>query len=548
MATHVEKDVTDRMAQHNEDFVGLVQEAREATETEHQMSLWQGIKLYPKAVGWSMLLSTAIIMEGYDVVLLGTFYAYPAFQKKYGVLQPDGSYQLTAAWQSGLSNGANVGEILGLFINGIVSERYGYRKVMIVSLACLVGCIFIPFFAPNVHALEAGEILMGIPWGVFQTLTTAYASEVCPVVLRAYLCTYVNLCWVMGQLIASGVLRGLLSRTDQWAYRIPFALQWIWPIPILIGCLFAPESPWWLVRKGRTEDAERSLRRLTSANDPTFNAEQTIAMMVHTNEMEKQITAGQSYWDCFKGTDLRRTEIACVTWSIQNLCGSAFMGYSTYFYEQAGLAEADAFDMSLAQYAIGFMGTILSWFLMGHFGRRTLYLYGLVIMTVLLFIIGFVALAPESNNGARWAIGSMLLVYTFFYDSTVGPVCYSLVAEISSTRLRAKTIVLARNLYNVFGIVNGVITPFMLNPSAWNWKGKSGFFWGSMCFLCVVWTYFRLPEPKGRTYGELDVMFEQRISARKFSQTVVDPFHDVHQTKGKSYIDNEKDDSVSPTT
>jgi SP family general alpha glucoside:H+ symporter-like MFS transporter len=64
----------------------------------------------------------------------------------------------------------------------------------------------------------------------------------------------------------------------------------------------------------------------------------------------------------------------------------------------------------------------------------------------------------------------------------------------------------------------------MLNPDAWNWRGKAGFFWGSLCFLCVVWTFFRLPEPKGRTYGELDVLFERGVSARKFKSAEVDIF------------------------
>jgi SP family general alpha glucoside:H+ symporter-like MFS transporter len=100
---------------------------------------------------------------------------------------------------------------------------------MIVSLIAVTGFIFIPFFAKNLMDLQIGEILCGIPWSVFQTLTTAYASEVCPTQLRAYLTTYVNLCWVIGQLIGSGVLRSLVQRTDQWSYRIPFAIQWIWP-------------------------------------------------------------------------------------------------------------------------------------------------------------------------------------------------------------------------------------------------------------------------------------------------------------------------------
>lgn len=522
----------------NPDMPNLLNEAKEATNVEKSMSIRQAFKTYPKAVMFSIILSTAIVMEGYDVVLLANLYASPAFSKRYGnpTGNPKTPYQIPARWQAGLSNGANVGEILGLFINGIVSERYGYRKTMIVSLVAVAAFIFIPFFAKDLIDLEIGEILCGIPWGVFQTLTTAYASEVCPTQLRAYLTTYVNLCWVMGQLIGSGVLRSVVTRTDQWAYRIPFAVQWIWPVPIIIGVLFAPESPWWLVRRGRTEDAKKALLSLTSKKntDTAFNVDDTVAMMVTTNELERALESGTGYLDCFKGIDLRRTEIVCVTWSIQNLCGSAFMGYSTYFYEQAGLPTVDAFDMSMAQYAIGFLGTVGSWFLMSHAGRRTLYVNGLALLTLLLLLIGLISIS--NSKGAAWGIGSLLLVYTFTYDITVGPVCYSLVAEIPSTRLKTKSIVLARNVYNVIGIINNVIVPYMLNPTAWNWKGKAGFFWAGACFLCLLWSYFRLPEPKGRTYGELDILFEKRVSARKFKGTDVSPWAGGESPVGEADI------------
>jgi SP family general alpha glucoside:H+ symporter-like MFS transporter len=94
-------------------------------------------------------------------VLLANFYAFPSFNAKYGspTGDPTSPYQIPAPWQAGLSNGAGVGEILGLFINGIVSERYGYRKTMIVSLIAVIGFIFIPFFAKNLIDLEIGEIL-----------------------------------------------------------------------------------------------------------------------------------------------------------------------------------------------------------------------------------------------------------------------------------------------------------------------------------------------------------------------------------------------------
>ena len=97
-------------------------------------------------------------------MLLNSFYGLPQFNQKYGVKSSDGTYTVPAAWKSGLSNGALCGEILGLFVNGIISEKYGYRKTMIGALAMMVALIFIPFFSQNVQMLLAGEILCGIPW------------------------------------------------------------------------------------------------------------------------------------------------------------------------------------------------------------------------------------------------------------------------------------------------------------------------------------------------------------------------------------------------
>lgn len=156
----------------------MIMNAKAATEKEQRMTLWQGIKLYPKAVAWSMLISTCIVMEGFDIALVNNLYGFQKFNEKFGKIQPDGTYQISAPWQAGLSNGAQVGEIIGLFINGFVSERIGYRYTVMACLF-LIACFTTIFFtAQNVQTLLVGEILAGIPWGVFQTLTVTYASEV----------------------------------------------------------------------------------------------------------------------------------------------------------------------------------------------------------------------------------------------------------------------------------------------------------------------------------------------------------------------------------
>ncbi|KAK9251214.1 hypothetical protein V1507DRAFT_482535 [Lipomyces tetrasporus] len=504
----------------------LLSEAKDATAFEHQMTAREAFKIYPKAVMWSVLLSLAIVMEGYDTLLLGSFYALPAFVKKFGTLQPDGSYSVPAPWQAGLSNGAQVGAIIGLFFAGYASERFGYRKTMLTGLITITAFIFIQFFAPNVQVLQVAYVLCGLPWGVFQTVTTAYAAEVCPIALRAYLTTYVNLCWVFGQLIASGVLRGMLNVQSEWSYRACYAIQWFWPIPVITSVIFAPESPWWLVRRGRIDDAVEAIDRLTTKGvNLNFNAEQKVAMMVHTNDMEKKVSEGTSYVDCLKHTDLRRTEIASVVWLSQVLC---------------------AFNFTLIQFGLGGIGTMSSWVAMTFFGRRTLFLTGLGTLFTLLIIVGIISVTPSADKGGSWAIGSMLLVFTLVYDCTIGPVCYSLVAEIPATRLRSKTIVIARNVYNVGGIVREVITPYMLNPTAWNWGAKSAFFWAGMNFLLFVWTFFRLPEPKGLAYSELDILFERGVSARKFRSTPVDPFNGITSEldapkAGTSMVENIED-------
>jgi len=503
----------------------VIRNAKAATEKEHSMTLLQGIKLYPKAIGWSLLISTCIAMEGFDVCLLPNFYNFPMFKQKYGAQLPNGDWEIPARWQAGLQNGAQVGQIIGLFINGIVSERFGYRWTTIICLALVAGFTAIFFTAQSVEVLLVGYILSGIPWGVFQTLTITYASEVCPVALRGYLTTYVNFCWGLGQVIGIGAIKASLGREDEWSYRIPYSLQWMWPVPLAVGIFLAPESPWWLVRKGRLDDAKKSLLRLTSQDKETdFDADETVAMIAHTTALEEEITKGSSYWDCFKGTDLRRTEIVCMCWAIQNLSGNSFSGYSSYFLHQAGLDSSTSYSFALGQYGINMAGVFGAWFLMSRgIGRRTLYLYGLCGLCTMLLIMGFLGI-PKDRQAASMATGSIMILWAACYQLTVGTVCYSLVAELSTRRLQIKTVVLGRNLYNIVGIICSVLTPYMLNPGEWNWGNYAGFFWAGICFLCIIYTYFRIPEPAGRTFAELDLLFERKISARNFASTSVDVF------------------------
>jgi MFS family permease len=141
------------------------------------------------------------------------------FLKRFGVPAPhtDAGFVIPAEWQSALSNGSSAGGIIGLLVNGWAADRFGPKIVMMISIVALTGFIFIMVFAKSLTMLVIGEVFCGIPWGVFQTLTTAYASEVCPIQLRGYLTAYVNLCWGVGILLSSGVVKATLNIQSDWS-------------------------------------------------------------------------------------------------------------------------------------------------------------------------------------------------------------------------------------------------------------------------------------------------------------------------------------------
>lgn len=148
----------------------------------------------------------------------------------------------------------------------------------------------------------------------------------------------------------------------------------------------------------------------------------------------------------------------------------------------------------MGQYAINMVGTIGAWGLMSlGIGRRKLFLCGLSALTVSLMIMGFLGLAREKNEYASsMATGSMMLVWATCYQLSVGyvpfvrrcghnadisTIAFSLVAEMSTRRLQIKTVAMGRAAYNVAAIIVNVLTPYMINPTAWNWGNYAGFFW-----------------------------------------------------------------------
>lgn len=165
----------------------------------------------------------------------------------------------------------------------------------------------------------------------------------------------------------------------------------------------------------------------------------------------------------------------------------------------------------------------LQWPLLPLAGRRTLYMTGLFLLLTIMASIGALGI-PQAHNpksDLSWGIGSLLVISSFIYYASVGPLTNTICVEIPSAMLRSKSIALARGAYIITTIIAGVLTPYQLNEDAWNWGAKTAFFWLGGCVISFTFSYFCLPETKDRTTAETDYLFEKKVSARKFAETPV---------------------------
>jgi len=154
-------------------------------------------------------------------------------------------------------------------------------------------------------------------------------------------------------------------------------------------------------------------------------------------------------------------------------------------------------------------------------------------MTVLLFVIGFLDFG-HTHSGPVWAQATLMDIWTFIYQMTVGPICFVIISEISGSRLRGKTIAIATAVQAIASIVFTVAMPYMLNSDEANWRGKAGFLFGGISLVCAIWCFFRIPESRGRTFEELDILFEKKVPAREFSK------YDLLQENGSRIYSSEK--------
>ena len=259
-----------------------------------------------------------------------------------------------------------------------------------------------------------------------------------------------------------------------------------------------PESPRWLIKNERDEDAAHALSRLVSLppEHPEIQAELDEIRISFQHEKE---LGESSYLDCFRTTDnkiLLRTLTGIFIQAWQQLTGINFVVYyGTVFFQNSGIRNP--FLITIALNIIGTFVTLLGMWGVERFGRRKLLLIGAAGMCVCEFLVAIIGVTiSTSNTAGQKVLIAFVCIYIAFFASTWGPIAWVITGEIFPLNIRAKAMSLsaASNWLWNFGI--GYATPYLVNkePGSAGLEVKVFFIWGSTCAGCFLFAYFCVPE------------------------------------------------------
>ncbi|KAF9457266.1 putative glucose transporter rco-3 [Collybia nuda] len=444
----------------------------------------------------------------------------------------------------------SAGTFFGALMAGDLADFFGRRTTIIIGcFTYIAGCIVQTATTTNdktqaLGLIVAGRLLAGFGVGHVSATIIMYMSEICPRKVRGALVSGYQFCITVGILLASCVVFATKDRPDSGQYRIPIAIQFAWGLILGTGLFFLPESPRYYVKHGKFEEARASLSSVRGQPPDSHYIEYELSEIIANAELEKKLVYSRGYigsWaNCFSGSlweaksHLRRTILGTSLQMMQQWTGVNFIFYySTPFLESTG-AIKNTFLISLIFTLINVCSTPISFWTIERFGRRPLLIWGALGMLTCQFIcaiigvtVGFDHTHPlagsdpvkdvANNINAVNAQIAFICIFIFFFASTWGPGAWVVIGEVFPLPMRSRGIGLSTASNWLWNTIIAVITPYMVGVDKGNLKSKVFFVWGSLCTCAFVYSYFLVPETKGLTLEQVDLMFEEstpRTSAK----------------------------------
>ncbi|KAI1869758.1 hypothetical protein JX265_001990 [Neoarthrinium moseri] len=438
---------------------------------------------------------------GYDSSMMSSINILSSFQIKFGI---------DAHMKGLLTAVQNLGGIAGGFFAGHIVDRWG-RKGGILAAAVIV------LIATAIHATSTtlpqffvGRILVGIAKSVDIAAVPTYLAELAPPGKRGLVGGLYWTCWLLGAIISSAVGYAARGVGGDWSWRI-ICIAMAGPA---LGCIatlpFIPESPRWMISRGREAEALAVLARFHGGgdeNDPLVVGEFREIKETIQFEQENQYTSFRSWWKDFKSSkaNLYRGFILITLGVFEQTVGSSIITF--YLSSVLKLAnvtsEKEQFAINLGQYAVAFAAALTGICLVDRLGRVPMLVGGTAACAAILAAMAGLTAKATGLVAGQNAIIAMVFLFQIAYSSTWTPLSFSYCAEILNFTIRAKGMAFYSIFVSSTGFFNQYVIPVGLADIGWRFY-IVGVVWNTFIAVVIFFTYI---ETKSLTLEQIDQRF-----------------------------------------
>ncbi|SCZ97155.1 BZ3500_MvSof-1268-A1-R1_Chr4-2g07027 [Microbotryum saponariae] len=495
---------------------------------------------------------------GYDTGNISGVKAMPYWLTLFGDFHPENSpdqrFVLSSGHDSLITSILSAGTFVGALGAFPVGDRLGRRWGIIAYLVLFCIGVALQTGGKSLTPFVIGRVFAGLGVGGTSCLVPMYQSECAPKSIRGAIVAAYQLMITVGLLVAACIVYGTKDIASAACYQIPIGLQFIWAAVLGVGLLFLPESPRWLLAQGHNERAQRALSRILSAPVDSAQVHEEYAEIAANLHHERALGSANlglvpGYLDTFRsgpGKNSLRTWTGIGLQALQQLTGINFIFYyGTTFFQNAGITNP--FLITVATNVVNVCMTVPGMWAVDRAGRRPLLLIGAAGMLVSQFIVAAVGDAVATTNLAgQHVLIAFVCIFIAFFAATWGPLAWVVTSEIYPNSIRARCMSLSTASNWLLNFVIGYSTPYLVNkvPGSaglqsnvfWIWGGCKLLLQNEGCVLCFIFTYFCIPETKGLSLEQVDILYRNSsiINSNAFRKRILD--ENMHDEDKDAYL------------
>ncbi|KAK4119979.1 general substrate transporter [Parathielavia appendiculata] len=472
-------------------------------------------KITAIAVFLGAVASIGGFMFGYVSGQISGFFDMEDYGRRFGEHNAaTGSITFSAARQGAIVGLLPAGCLFGSLIAGNIADSLGRRMAISVSaLFCCVGNIIEISSQSSWPQFAVGRLVTGLGIGSLSVAVPMYQSESSPAILRGLLISTYQLFITLGIWTAEMINYGTHNMTTSASWRIPNGLSFLWSLILGAGILVLPESPRHAYRKGREDEARRTIARLAGLDINAASVNQQIDD-IRAKLDEERAGEATNWYEIFTGPRmLYRTLLGITLMAGQQLTGANFFFYyGTTIFRATGLSDSYVTQIILG--SVNVFCTFGGLYVVKKCGRRNALMAGAAWMMVCFLVYSFVGhfKLDQTNPANTPAAGNVLIVFSCLFivafATTWGPLVWAVVAELYPAKYRAPAMAIATASNWLFNFLMSFFTRFITDAIDYLY----GLVFAGCCAVLVLIVFFFMIESKDRSLEEIDTMYLMHVN------------------------------------